>query len=237
LFLSFSANVLACSSIASSVRLMKSKIGKTFLYNFAWSSEVSFKLVGTNGRSPTYYDIQTTAQHTGDITVCFKYDPRVLADIQHSLKLFQGSDNSWGSPIGAVDKAYRKICANVSSLSPFVIGYEIYTFTGLPPVNWEGTLGSFELAGTIPFKFKLIDAAGYNVDSALAIIHVAKKDSTGAAIFEATPTTCQIHRMTFLDILLQTSCTNTIYQPRICQSFVRECGLQQLQQMMAKSTG
>jgi hypothetical protein len=148
----------------------------------------SFKLVGTGRRSPTYYDIQTTAQYTGDITVCFNYNPRLFADIQNSLKLFHGSDNSWRSPIGNVDRAHRKVCANVSNLSPFVIGYEIYTFTGQPPINWEGTPSSFELADTIPFKFELIDASGHNVDSALAIIHVAKKDSSGAAIFEATPT-------------------------------------------------
>jgi hypothetical protein len=70
--------------------------------------------------SPIYYDVSTTAAHSGAITLCLPYDPNVYAwDQQVSLLHWNGT--SWDNVTSTVDAANATVCGTVTSLSPFVV--------------------------------------------------------------------------------------------------------------------
>ncbi len=70
--------------------------------------------------SPIYYDVSTTAAHSGAIKLCLPYDPNVYAwDQQVSLLHWNGT--SWDNVTGTVDSTNATVCGSVTSLSPFVV--------------------------------------------------------------------------------------------------------------------
>jgi hypothetical protein len=77
--------------------------------------------------------IETTAQTTGPITVCFKVPEATSEATFNRLRIFHGEDGVLvDRTIVPPNYAQRTICAQVSSLSPFVIGEQIDT--ALPQV-------------------------------------------------------------------------------------------------------
>ena len=73
------------------------------------------------GTPPTYYEIETTAGFSGNINVCFNYSGTYYEN-ENELKLYHYESDQWVDrtqlPIDTVNK---KICGNVTSLSPFAL--------------------------------------------------------------------------------------------------------------------
>lgn len=86
---------------------------------------------------PVYYDIETTAGFTGDITVCFTYDEADVSGPESGLVLFHWE----GDPLvsvditSSVDTVANVICGVTSSLSPFALS--VYGFCCIPPIRGD----------------------------------------------------------------------------------------------------
>lgn len=78
---------------------------------------------------PVYYNIETSAAYTGDITVCFKYDETKVTGPESDLTLWHWS----GNPLVAtdittsVDPVNNIICGVTSSLSQFALALDLPT--------------------------------------------------------------------------------------------------------------
>jgi hypothetical protein len=101
------------------------------------------------------YEVQTTAQYSGLITVCFSYagidfggaDPR----------LFHYENNVWVDITTSVDPSTQTICGSTTSLSPFAVLVSHVVRTGFyAPVNPSpGFLNSVQSGATVPLKFNV----------------------------------------------------------------------------------
>jgi hypothetical protein len=80
----------------------------------------NFKFVGT------FYDITTTASYTGDITICLFYNEADVTGQEENIKIFHWENGAYVKLTSTiVYPDIDKACATVTSLSPFVIGYEV----------------------------------------------------------------------------------------------------------------
>jgi hypothetical protein len=77
------------------------------------------------GDPPILFDITTTAQFTGPVTVCIDYGP-VAYSRADAVRLFHFAADRWEDATVSVDAQTRTICGSVTSLSPFAV---------LEPVN------------------------------------------------------------------------------------------------------
>lgn len=79
-----------------------------------------YKLVPSS--PPIYYDITTTAGYTGTMTICFTYDEADLHHKESNQKIFhrEGDPLKWMNVTQSIDTEANIICANVTSLSPFI---------------------------------------------------------------------------------------------------------------------
>lgn len=78
------------------------------------SAPANFKF----GTPPTYYDISTTAEYVGFVTICISFDPSTFRNPSR-LKLFHYEDGEWVDC--TTSRSESTICGVVSSLSPFAI--------------------------------------------------------------------------------------------------------------------
>jgi hypothetical protein len=74
--------------------------------------------------SPTYYDVSTTAAHTGSITLCVPYDPTAYPD-PSLVRLLHWNGASWDDVTSSVDSATATVCGSTTSLSPFVVAQRV----------------------------------------------------------------------------------------------------------------
>jgi hypothetical protein len=136
--ISFDANVTASASTGAgpSVENQFSQVGGlvTGAVEFdsvtqAGTTTVSVPLPGTYqtpsafslGDPPLYFDISTTAQFTGKITVCVSYDSASFpAGATPSLFHYEGG--AWKDVTTSVNTVDKVICGEVTSLSPFAVG-------------------------------------------------------------------------------------------------------------------
>ena len=72
------------------------------------------------GNPPVMYEIATTADYTGNITVCFDYSG-VSYGNENNLRLFHKTDGGWVDITTYVDTENKIICGTVTSLSFFGI--------------------------------------------------------------------------------------------------------------------
>jgi len=87
--------------------------------------------------SPTYYDVSTTATHTGSITFCVPYDP--IADPDPSLvRLLHWNGTSWDDVTTSADPATATVCGTTTSLSPFVVAKRVSNPAAAPTVITPG---------------------------------------------------------------------------------------------------
>jgi hypothetical protein len=77
---------------------------------------IDFQLAG----SPTYYDVTTTADYSGSITLCVPYDPTAYSGSDPVLLHWNGTN--WDDVTSSFDPVSAMICGTVTSLSPFVVG-------------------------------------------------------------------------------------------------------------------
>ena len=75
------------------------------------------------GNPPVYYEIATTAQYSGTITICINYDPADFKPAQiRNLKLMhRNPDGTWSDVTTSNDPTTHVICGQTTSLSPFTI--------------------------------------------------------------------------------------------------------------------
>lgn len=82
-------------------------------------SPTSFTLLG--GANAVYYDLQTTAQFVGSVTVCLSYDPTDLTAVeQNAIELFHFTNGEWVAI--TTSRAVGQVCGETDSFSPFVLG-------------------------------------------------------------------------------------------------------------------
>lgn len=87
--------------------------------------------------SPTYYDVSTTAAHTGSITLCVPYDPTAYPDAS-LVRLLHWNGVSWDDVTSSVDSATATVCGTTTSLSPFVVAQRL---SGPAAASTVGTPG------------------------------------------------------------------------------------------------
>jgi probable HAF family extracellular repeat protein len=119
----------------------------------------------------TAFEIFTTAQFTGPITLCFNmssvYDPDAFA----ALGILHGEAGAWVDRTVSRDFATGQLCARVTSLSPFVIArlsaeYQVQSL--------HDSTKAFKAGATVPIKVRLLGPSGANVSSALLTVNAKR---------------------------------------------------------------
>lgn len=90
-----------------------------------------FKIVGL-AEVPLYFDINTDASYSGDLTVCIKYDESQVAGPEANLKLMQRVDSGFVDVTTSVDAANDIICGSTTHLSIFVVAEPLLAPTPTP---------------------------------------------------------------------------------------------------------
>jgi len=88
-----------------------------------------FKIVGL-AQIPLYFDINTDASYSGDLTVCVRYDETQVAGPEANLKLMQRIDSGFVNVTTSVDTANNIICGTTTHLSIFVVAEPIVISVG-----------------------------------------------------------------------------------------------------------
>ncbi|HUQ44712.1 MAG TPA: PxKF domain-containing protein [Candidatus Limnocylindria bacterium] len=139
------------------------------------------------GLPATYYDISTTAEFSGQITVCVSYAGVTYAD-ESGLRFyhFNTTTGSWEDiTVPPVDTVNDQICGITSSLSPFVIIERTYVFGGFVGPKAPPTINGAKAGSTIGIKFSLGGDLGLGVfaDGTPTVrqISCSTGDSIGAA--------------------------------------------------------
>ena len=123
-----------------------------------------------------YYDISTTAEYVGPVTITIPFDP---ADVPggkvDKLKLFHWVDENGGEwqqvPI-TLDIANNVVIAQVDHLCWFALATPLYQFQGfLAPVN-ESRTKPFKRGSTLPIKFQISDELGDPVADAVCTLTI-----------------------------------------------------------------
>jgi len=79
-----------------------------------------FKIVGL-AQVPLYFDINTDASYSGDLTVCIRYDESQVAGPEANVKLMQRLDSGFVNVTTSVDTTDNIICGTTTHLSFFVV--------------------------------------------------------------------------------------------------------------------
>jgi hypothetical protein len=89
-----------------------------------------FKIVGL-AEVPLYFDINTDASYSGDLTVCVRYDETQVARPEANLKLMQRGDQGFVNVTTSVDTANNIICGTTTHLSIFVVAEPLPAVGGI----------------------------------------------------------------------------------------------------------
>jgi hypothetical protein len=108
------------------------------------------------GSPPVYYEISTTAQHSGPITICIHYSGISYGN-EAALKLMHQENGTWVDITTSRDPVNDIICGVVQSLSPFAVFEPApYPFTGFfPPVAGLPGATASKAGASLPVKFSL----------------------------------------------------------------------------------
>lgn len=127
-----------------------------------------------------YYDIVTTAEYVGPVTITIPFDP---ADVPGGrvdrLKLFHwvwidepAGLGEWQRVEIAVDTVNNVVTCEVGDLCWFALATPLYQFHGfLPPVN-EDRNAPFKRGSTLPIKFQVSDELGNPVSDAVCTLTI-----------------------------------------------------------------
>ncbi len=106
------------------------------------------------GNPPTYYNLNTTALFSGPISICLNYSTITFVN-PAGLHLFHFDSGAWVDVTTSLDTVHFTICGSVNSLSPFMIGDEVYTAQIQQPINADGSSVFSSSRGVVPVKFTL----------------------------------------------------------------------------------
>jgi len=133
-----------------------------------------------------YYDISTTANYSGPLTVTIAYDDTGMTlEEEEALRLCHENGSTWEDvTVLPVDIVNDQITGVVTSFSGFAVG------TG-PKVTWLPPLATNELyltqdGSTVPIKFQLTDVNGNLVSDASVTVSVT--DSEGYEVLSGLAT-------------------------------------------------
>jgi hypothetical protein len=114
------------------------------------------------GDAPVYYELTTTAQYSGSITVCFTYNPAAYQS--PNVRLLHGEAGAWTDVTTSRDESAHIICGTTTSLSPFITAELHYDFTGFfQPVDNGKVLNVAKAGSSIPVKFSLGGDLGFDI--------------------------------------------------------------------------
>lgn len=137
----------------------------------------------------TYYDVNTTATYSDNITVTITYDDTGMTlEEEELLRLYHWNGFVWEDvTVLPVDTDNNEITGIATSLSWFSVGIP-------PEVTWLPPLSTSEIylaqdGSTIPVKFQLTDANGDLVTDAGVIVTITRDSSqqevlSGIAVYE-----------------------------------------------------
>jgi hypothetical protein len=119
----------------------------------AYSDPANFWLVRGE-----YYEIHTSAEFSGLVTLTFPYDDAGLVGQEKNLKLFHWKDNGWHDVTLAVDTEANTITAIVDSFSPFAVQMPRVH----PVLSLEAEAGvPIAYGASVPLRATLRDDAGH----------------------------------------------------------------------------
>ena len=98
-----------------------------------------FKILGLE-ELPLYFDINSDASYSGDLTVCIRYDETQVAGPEADLKLMHYVDEGFVDITTSVDTANDIICGKTTHLSTFVVAEPVATATPTPPTGVGGVV-------------------------------------------------------------------------------------------------
>jgi hypothetical protein len=73
------------------------------------------------GEPPVYYEISTSAEFSGAVTICIVYDPAIFSTTVNLRLLHQDESGQWVDVTTSLDETTHTICGEVTSLSPFLV--------------------------------------------------------------------------------------------------------------------
>jgi len=97
-----------------------------------------FKIVGL-AEIPLYFDINTDASYSGDLTVCVRYDETQVAGPEANLKLMQRIDSGFVNVTTSVDTANNIICGTTTHLSIFIVVEASTAVGGMVEMQVDGS--------------------------------------------------------------------------------------------------
>lgn len=133
------------------------------------------------GNPPVYYDVSTTADFSGSVTLCFSWQQGQFNN-EANIKLFHFENGDWINVTTSLDTVDNRVCGQVTSLSPFGIFETSYTFAGFfAPVDNPPIRNSVKAGSAVPVKFSP------NGDEGLAIMYSGYPLSQPMACTSGTP--------------------------------------------------
>jgi hypothetical protein len=107
-----------------------------------------FEIVGL-AELPLYFDINTDAAYSGDLTVCVRYDETQVAGPETNLKLMQRVDDNYVDVTTSVDTADDIICGTTTHLSIFIVAEPLAAVGGMTDLERDPSALSAD-AGEAP---------------------------------------------------------------------------------------
>ena len=133
-------NVTADHTISASFALhgvdLSDGVNMTFSHVTNFCSSSASRLNTSPGSPPanyhlvSLYDISSCATYSGPITITIPYNPSSIAGPAGGLGLFHWKNGAWQNVTVSVDTVNHTITGQVTSLSPFGIGYSFSSGSG-----------------------------------------------------------------------------------------------------------
>jgi hypothetical protein len=96
-----------------------------------------FKIVGL-AELPLYFDINTDASYSGELSICVKYDETEVQGPESALRLMQGVDDNYVDVTTSVDTVGDTICGTTTHLSIFVVAEPLAAVGGVVELRSDG---------------------------------------------------------------------------------------------------
>jgi len=104
--------------------------------------------------SPLYYEISTSAEFTGTVTICFLYDEGDISVPESELSIlhWEGDPGGWVDVTSSVDVDNNLVCCDVSSFLSFTIA-EPWCCANPGDANHDGTPNISDLTYYVDYMF------------------------------------------------------------------------------------
>lgn len=108
-----------------------------------------------NGNAAYYFEVTTTAVFAGSTTLCFGWQEGQFEEEQ-AIKVMHYENGAWVNVTTSRDTTNNVACGTVTSLSPFALFQQTYSFTGFyAPVDNPPVVNTVKAGQGVPVKFGL----------------------------------------------------------------------------------